>query len=820
MDVEAQKSNTTKADDGTTAPSADSAAIENKTTTSETLKEQEQEKVPATKNVDSLKRTGDSSKASEETTDTVAETKPLSPETQIVPSSTKNDEKEDVEGTETHEPKSKEQHKTDSSHAELTTTASAKAQPPTTPKPEEMVIDETAETKKDSNTAEIEAEKTKNGNSAASIDAEEASGPVKTTSRTADQTPSQSETNVAMDIDEQETSIEGETKPTESELTKSDEPKSENTQPSVTAAENEPESKMMDCKPTEKPESANKDTRPTEKPESLDDVFEMVVLSKHRKKKRNKAIKLSFNVSSAAPDVTSKTIEEPLSSEALPPTTMTSAQRMLIPEEDSWGVELKDDSDHALDFFEETHEEQDPAYAAYMREKKKEKLKKQLEELEIRDREGRTEIENLIARLSKEKRDSTDKSHQLYREKVDQDEQKETAMLQAAFQERSKLEQQKIQKSLKMLQGKQQKEVNLALHHHQARRLPEQHAQMEWQKTTMALQAKHQRQLQEFHKRSEEFKRKTSTVFKGDLERLKKKYAKKRAEVDGRRDKFISQQLGQFSQLKHRYLRRHLQKIMTERESITEQMNDGKRGTDQTFSTMAPIQDHEAPAEKGEVRPPSPMTSVPAWAKEAGVELGGSILRQKNRKAVLSQAVRQLSIEIHNEGIWSLLGRKVDDDGRNDRIDEEFIPWGTRAFMTLESIVCGEIPWFYEKLVFDDVPSAQGGQLRCSITDLRTSHDTASTDRADAVKEYETSELSKLEKTTNDLLHAAAEAEKAFKVAEQEERRAASELEKAAKIHDRAKQDLENFANKFRGFLGPGKMKKCVQLSLYKQFLT
>jgi len=131
--------------------------------------------------------------------------------------------------------------------------------------------------------------------------------------------------------------------------------------------------------------------------------------------------------------------------------------------------------------------------------------------------------------------------------------------------------------------------------------------------------------------------------------------------------------------------------------------------------------------------------------------------------------------------------------------------WGPRAFMTMESVVCGEIPSSYEKLDFNDVPAAQGGQLRCSITDLRTGSETAATYRCEAFREQEASGLTELEKTTADLVSIATDAEKTFKRSELEERHAASDIEKAASFHDKAKKDLEAFRLKFHSFLGPGK---------------
>jgi hypothetical protein len=482
----------------------------------------------------------------------------------------------------------------------------------------------------------------------------------------------------------------------------------------------------------------------------------------------------------------------------------TTAERLLAEEEqDSWGVELRDD-DNALAFFEETHEEQDPAYLEFLEKKRQEDLNTSLKEFEVRDQTGRKEIEDIVVKLAKEKRESTDKSHQTYREKVDHDEKKEMVVIQTSYQEKANIDQQKISKGLKYLQQRQQKEVNMAHNHHQLRRLPESHAQSEWQKTIQALQAKHQKHMSEFTKKSEELRRKTNTEFKREQEKIRRKYGRKRTDVDARRDKIVQQQMAQFAQLKQRYLKRHLQKIMTERDSLKSKAAS-KIGTAPPQVAKRPAsKDAGTASDKKEHRPSTPMKSEPDWVRalRAPGDVNDAITRQKHRKGVLSQTSRQLSIEIHNEGIWTLLIRRTDDD-KTEAVDQEFINWGQRAYYTLESIVCGEIPPFYERINFGDSLASQGGQLRCSITDLRTSNETASVHRAAALREQEDSQLTVLEKKANELTASAAEAEVAFKKAEMEETQATSAVENAAKTHEKTKRDLEEFNKKFRSFLGP-----------------
>ena len=126
-----------------------------------------------------------------------------------------------------------------------------------------------------------------------------------------------------------------------------------------------------------------------------------------------------------------------------------------------------------------------------------------------------------------------------------------------------------------------------------------------------------------------------------------------------------------------------------------------------------------------------------------------SVLRQKRRKGALNIQSVVLQVEVHNEGIVLMprtsnpSGDSKSKGGTNDDEDDEakryhtFIPWGFKARQILHSILCGEVP---EGFGWDRIPysgSLQAGQVRCMVTDFRTSEDLASIMRTDAVKEQE-----------------------------------------------------------------------------------
>jgi hypothetical protein len=550
--------------------------------------------------------------------------------------------------------------------------------------------------------------------------------------------------------------------------------------------------------------------KPLAQDTTLGEVFEIVnrKSKRSRKKKKKNAIKIELTTAVVPSQETAQPVQARLTDGTISAVTTTTADRLLNFNEESWFGEFGNDSDEALTFYEETHEEQDPEYLEYIKQKKKADLRKELEELDRRDKEGKKEIEDLISRLSKEKRDSTDKSHHVYREKVNEDERKEQTVLHKMFTERQNADSLKIQKGQKMLQARQQKDVDIAVHNHnQQQGLSDEQRQMIWQKTTMSLQAKHDQQRQEFLKRTDELKKKTAQEYSIESQKIAKKYAKKKAEVDARRDKFVAQQLDQFTQLKQRYLKRHLQRFVAEKEALSKRISESK-GSDQTAygrKDSSPARQSRRTHEKEEHQPLPPIRSVPDWVRDPEIENADSVVRQKLRKGVLSQAVRHVSIEVHNEGIWTLSIRKTDDDGAAETVEKEFIQWGPRAFQTLEAIVSGEVPSFYNKLDLSHGPVSQGGQIRCSITDLRTSPEVALVDRVEAYKEQEKLQLYILEKQSKELSKQALDLEKALRKTKAEESQASSASDSAAETVERSKAELHKFTTKFRSFLGPGK---------------
>jgi hypothetical protein len=488
-------------------------------------------------------------------------------------------------------------------------------------------------------------------------------------------------------------------------------------------------------------------------------------------------------------------------------------------------MELESELEDSLLFFQETHEDQDESHVIFEKELQEDARKRKLEQLDAFDKTGRQEIEDVINDQLKERQGCTELSAEKYRQRLAADDKRDVQRLQLLLHTKSNSNQTKINQGIKILQRRHQKEMQAAVQHHrqqaQQRRLPEQLAASEWQSTSQQIQTKHQRQLQEFSGKGEELKKKTDLDFKREQEKLRTSLDIRIKEIEANKQKVFSKLYSGLQQLRQRYLKRHVQNIGKMKEDLV-QAGSGKKGVEGgTATTQQPNSARDivklAMEEKIEHRPASPVKSIPEWAENLPYEQAGAATRHKNRKSVMSQASRQLSVEIHNEGLWiSLIKSSSEDteDSKNrssasakesstENVDEHFIPFGLKAQTILESIVCGEIPDGYDRFDFGEALALQGGQIRCVVADLRTSEQTASSHRAIAVEEQEESNMAELEKKVAELNNMAVEAETAMSRTETEKKESTEAVEGAVKELEKAKRMLDEFKTKFRNFLSP-----------------
>lgn len=508
-----------------------------------------------------------------------------------------------------------------------------------------------------------------------------------------------------------------------------------------------------------------------------------------------------------------------------------------------------EDNDDFLDFYSETHEEQLPTYSAFLKVRQEERLRHELAAFDQRDILGRKDIEYILNEQMKEKKASLALSLEKYVEKQRADEKRDRQRLHQLYQERTATNRRKISQTMRILQSRHKTELQTAMQQHQQqaqqRQVPEQMASAEWQSLSRNVQMKHQSQLQEFKSKGEEMKNKTNSEYEKEKKKIQQLYEQKIKNADKGR---MAQQLyTHFQQMRQRYMKRHLHRVVKERDELlktvsvlprdtppveSQEPNKESSGSPQKLGSagrkvkgskdVASSNSHGLNTEKEELNPTVPYMTRPEWVDPSAFPSSGAATRHKHRKGVMNQAKRHLTVEVHNEGIWYAVetnAKSVEEEkrggneGNNSRTqshhiapeDLEFIPWGIRAFSFLESVVCGEIPALFDRskeLV--EVSASQGGQVRCIVSDLRTSEESASACRAAAVREFEEKELAGLEKKYRDLMNTVGEAEKACAAAQKDEQECMKALQTTEKEVAKATRCQDDFRNKLRNYLGPG----------------
>lgn len=485
------------------------------------------------------------------------------------------------------------------------------------------------------------------------------------------------------------------------------------------------------------------------------------------------------------------------------------------------------DDETFMEFYHETHEEQSQSYQAFLKQKKEDEIRLELRKLEQKDREGRAAIERILADQMEEKKQQADRNINKYVQRVQQEEKRDHQKLKGLYQQRLEANQQKVTNSMKILQRRQQKEMQAAAQSHQQRvqqqQIPEHIASAEWQSVLRQLQGKHQRQQQEFKKKADELKQKTDADYSREEQKIRNQHETKIKDAEKSRQKLAAKLVSHFQQVRQRYLKRHIQRVVKDRNDLTKSADESKKKlTDESEGRKA---EKTSTEEKAEFNPPLPIKSQQPWVEESPYEPSGAASRHKHRKGVMSQTRRQLSIEIHNEGIWVTILKTEEDDKRGGAFQsssvisstgasiarEEFIPWGIQAYDFLESIVCGEIPTIFERTrSFRDTEATQGGQVRCILADLRVSEEVASFQRALAAREREELGIEELEKRHSELSKIASEVERQVSIAESEEKECRNAAESTTKEVAKARRCQDEFRSKFRNYLGPGKKSACL----------
>ena len=484
----------------------------------------------------------------------------------------------------------------------------------------------------------------------------------------------------------------------------------------------------------------------------------------------------------------------------------------------------------SLNFFREPHEDQDPAYAEFQQKQKERMVSVELKKLEAKNESGRKEIESIVSEQYNEKQASTERSVEKYKMKIAAEERRDMERLEKSYTEKSNSNTQKINQGMQMLRKRHLAETQKYMQHHrnkvQQRRIPEQMAQAEWSQLLQRLKQKHQQQLNEFSAKGEDVKKRCEVEYQKEGARLREQREKRLRDVDANRKNILNKLVSGFQQLRQRYLKRHHQMMMRKKEGMVRSLKSTPDSPTKKEEKSLRDSRKSISDEKIELRPPSPIKTCEEWFKDSPYEKSGAAARHKHRKGVLSQINKQLSVEIHNEGIWiSQLPDKKSDEKDSSQAGNEkrqFVPWSVKARELLESIICGEIPQVLGSDYFDfgETAMVHGGHIRCVMTDLRTSDETASVQRAAAVQEKEQRDIQDLLRNEAEMKAAALQSENLLISGQKQIQDATRNLELAARDVENKKKNLQAFRTKFSRYLNPGKSNHALEPNFGTLLLT
>ena len=479
-----------------------------------------------------------------------------------------------------------------------------------------------------------------------------------------------------------------------------------------------------------------------------------------------------------------------------------------------------------LEFFSETHEDQDPDVQTFLKALSKNNLKLDLDQLKQAEETGRREIGDIVSAQLKEKQASADRNIDRLRTKASMEQQKDLQRLLLMYNDKAASNQRKIDQGIKLLNNRHAQEMHKAASQHrqqcqQRGIMSEQMVNAEWQqRVSQRFQIKHQRQLQEFQAKGDEVKKKCEQDYAREREKRAQHHEKRKRDMELGMEKVISRMLSNFQQQHQRYLSRFMQGLQKRKDEILAQLYalDGREPPKekQTSSERALDQVTKEDGKNVDLKLPVNISSTTLPGGEPDRGQRGAALRHTHRKAIMGAIPKQLGVEIHNEGIWlSILSVQDGKEGenvsktvkpeKNESSKTEFLPWGAKAREVLHAIICGEVPMDYgfDRFDFGDVIATQGGYIRCVITDLRTGDSTASNLRAVSMVAQEDEIIRDLEKKAQVLAESIVVSEKNMKEAENADKEAAIHAEQASKDVEKAKTLLLEFRSKFGKFFGP-----------------
>eukprot|EP00804_Cyclotella_cryptica_P023488 CCRYP_012126-RD/>CCRYP_012126-RD protein AED:0.09 eAED:0.06 QI:0/1/0.8/1/0.75/0.4/5/1409/1018 len=347
----------------------------------------------------------------------------------------------------------------------------------------------------------------------------------------------------------------------------------------------------------------------------------------------------------------------------------------------------------------------------------------------------------------------------------------------------------KVDQAIEWLLREQKVELNTRMLKHQQEKQKMSRSQdkmTEWDNLMSNLRDRHREQVRQLESKKIELKKKSELEFKAQSNILSTHHKKRQLETDRHADELAKQCSAKQEQLKTKVLRLHTERYVQKRKDIEAQHSDKDAPKDHDSNAKAPQKVHRSPGDS---------------LQHYDVSISHhAVARHKRRKISTNNAPFGMSVEVHNEGII-VMTRSSDGDHPKSKRMSIFLPWSSKARRVLYSVMCGEIPSEISNLYFTGGKDLDGGLVRCMITDMRTSEDTAICDRAESYLNHlsskRESEISRLSKQHIALNKQISEVSAEYKNAVKLEEGAIAAAEEATKAHKESQETWERFKSLF-----------------------
>lgn len=454
----------------------------------------------------------------------------------------------------------------------------------------------------------------------------------------------------------------------------------------------------------------------------------------------------------------------------------------------------------ALEVWADAEDSDDPAVCEWIRQRGATDQQVKLAALVERDATERKDIEKIVAELFQEEHRRATTEWEAHTQRLMTEQKLTLRRMEHGIQKRRADIHRQVNEGMELMHQKHQDKL----------------ATVQREEHRAHLQAKHRREMESFQAKGSDMKNKMEGEHTKNQEKVRKHFHD-RLEKEEHNKKAARQKLVQnFRMLQNRYFKQHAQRMAKEKAAILEATTNPDPSSktslepDTMMSSTSTGADQSSVTANDCLKPTEPMKSCPSWCSE---QTAGGVARHRHRKGITSSLTRQLSIEIHNEGVWmSTISSNMSADS-GVAPHSEFIPWGTtKVSEVLDAIVCGEIPLRCEGLLemhpqAAELAIAQGGQVRCMLFDVRTSEWTASQRRVATLKDQEEYAIQELERNIREWTRQANEAETEAKRTGMRHQDETASIQMAEESFNQTKLMQSEFIHKYQGFLDGGKSK-------------